>query len=79
MLSGRVSDLHSQGKKGYRVRKGETFYIKGNEAHYLINSQQNGSGAVDQHTAGILIKRRIRMKKLIEVKNVVKTFDNRSS
>lgn len=37
VLSGRIMLCFSDQKKGQPVKKGETFYITGNEAHYLAN------------------------------------------
>ena len=45
VLSGRISLINSADKKGVTVRKGETFYIRGNESHYLAN-KANTAAAV---------------------------------
>ena len=37
VLNGRITLCFSNRSKGLTVRKGETFYINGNEAHYLAN------------------------------------------
>jgi transcriptional regulator with XRE-family HTH domain len=37
VLSGRIRLFKGESKKGFLIKKGETFYIKGNEQHYLKN------------------------------------------
>ena len=37
VLSGKVLLIRENQKKGVLVRKGETFYIKGDQAHWLTN------------------------------------------
>ncbi len=37
VINGRISLCRSDDPKGITVKKGETFYIKGNEEHYLYN------------------------------------------
>ncbi len=37
VMAGRISLVNAQDRKGVAVRKGETFYIRGNESHYLLN------------------------------------------
>ncbi|SJZ59538.1 helix-turn-helix domain-containing protein [Anaerorhabdus furcosa] len=37
VLSGRIRLIKGESKKGISIKKGETFYIKGNEQHYLKN------------------------------------------
>ena len=37
VMNGRISLVNTENKKGVTVRKGETFYIRGNEAHFLVN------------------------------------------
>ena len=38
VLSGRIRLVRDSDEKGITVRKGDTFYIKGNENHFLVNS-----------------------------------------
>lgn len=37
VLQGRIALCRGLDRKGITVRKGQTFYLRGNEAHYLIN------------------------------------------
>lgn len=37
VLSGRIQLVREANRKGVSLKKGDTFYIKGNEAHYLEN------------------------------------------
>lgn len=37
VLSGKITLIRENHRKGFHVRKGETFYIKGDQAHHLFN------------------------------------------
>ena len=44
VVQGKVTLIY--GKKKYLVQKGETFYIKGNQPHYLINNFKTGAKVI---------------------------------
>lgn len=40
VLNGRIVLIRESNRKGVSLKKGDTFYIKGDEAHYLANKSQ---------------------------------------
>ena len=75
VIHGKITLMN--GDEEYEVKKGETFYLKGNLPHYIVNKHDTLAKVIGVSTPPIFYKGRKTMeeKVLIKFRNIVKEFD----